>query len=234
MANKGWLSSLFGSRSERRFELVVLEGEQAGQCFPLRHDRMLIGRRAPDPNRPQEVYLSDRSVSLRQAILEIKRGRVFIEHVSDATNPTVVNRRRVNRTKLRAGDIIVLGLVVLELREIAEVPWSGPRPAASEITETLAATAESGLENRSRPAAGPQAEAETWLDGDSEAKTDEGATIAESTDAEPEPTPERTETDLDAGDLPEDERPTVVRSAPEDQAETIIAESTHAEPEPKP
>ncbi len=100
-SGKGWLSSLFGSQREHgtgspRFELAVLDGEQAGDCFPLRHSRTLIGRRTPDPKRPQELCLSDRSVSLRQASIEIKGNRVFIEHVSGATNPTVVNRRPVD------------------------------------------------------------------------------------------------------------------------------------------
>ena len=244
MPNEGWLSSLFVSRGNRRFELVVLEGEQAGQRFPLRNDRMLIGRRAPDPDQPKEICLSDRSVSVRQAILEIKRGRVFIEHLSGATNPTVVNRRRVTRTKLRRGDIIVLGLVVLELREVAEGARSEPGVAAADPATGRAATGEPTPERHPRAAeAVPRAEAKTWLERPPPAEADEAATTAW---VPPQPAATREPEDpgeiaagLDADDLPEDERATIVRPRPETatpvpghQDETIIAESTDAEPKP--
>jgi pSer/pThr/pTyr-binding forkhead associated (FHA) protein len=248
MADKSWLSSLLGSRSERRFELVVLEGAQAGQRFPLRHQKMLIGRRAPDPSRPREICLSDQSVSLRQATLEIKRGRVFIEHLAGATNPTVVNRRRVTRRKLRSGDILVLGLVVLELREIVEARRPEPRLADSELAATPAAVGESSREHPARAAAAPagvsQAESETWLEREPEAEAREAPTVAWSppaTSATPAPQdPGENPTQLDVGDLPEDEMATIVRPPPETaprapgpRAETRIAESTDAEPEPK-
>jgi pSer/pThr/pTyr-binding forkhead associated (FHA) protein len=253
VADKGWLSSLFDSRSkhrtgEPRFELVVLEGEQQGARFPIRYDRMLLGRRTPDPSRPREICLSDRSVSLRQATLEIKRGRIFIEHLPDATNPTIVNRRKIARKKLKANDVIVLGLVILELRETVQKRRPEARLAVPEPTAPLIPPDESA--RNILPQASVDAEARTWLDVETAAPADQ-KTVVDRSSSEPaapgpedetaigEPNPIGPETpgDLDDAPLPEDDAATVIRPpttpppTPGHQDETIIVESNNRKPQ---
>jgi hypothetical protein len=254
VVDKGWLSSLFDSRSkhhtgEPRFELVVLEGEQQGEHFPIRYDRMLLGRRTPDPSRPREICLSDRSVSLRQATLEIKRGRVFIEHLPGATNPTIVNRRKIARKKLKANDVIILGLVILELREIVQARRPEARPAVPEPTAPLVPPAESARDIR--PQASVDAEARTWLDVETTAPADQKTVVSrpssepaapgpedETVIGEPNPIVPETAADLDDAPLPEDDAATVVRPPPTPppepgpQDETIIVESNDRKPKP--
>jgi pSer/pThr/pTyr-binding forkhead associated (FHA) protein len=253
VADEGWLSSLFASRSkhrtgELRFELVVLEGEQQGERFPIRYDRMLIGRRTPDPSRPHEICLSDRSVSLRQATLEIKRGRVFIEHLPGATNPTIVNRRKIERKKLKTNDVIVLGLVILELHETVQRLRPEARLAAPEPAATLIPPDESARDIR--PEASVDAEAKTWLDVEAAAPADREAAIARSSSepaapgpedetviGEPNPTGPETPGRLADAPLPEDDAATLVQPppasppAPERQGETAIDEPSPAGPE---
>jgi pSer/pThr/pTyr-binding forkhead associated (FHA) protein len=103
--------------------LFAIEGADAGLSFPIDRPQMQIGRSLPGRGREGEIRLTDRSVSSRHALLSYDDGRVSIEHLPSATNPTLVNGRRVKRSKqLREGDRIVLGLAVLELRAL-------PRPA---------------------------------------------------------------------------------------------------------
>ncbi len=253
MADKGWLSSLFAWRSKHRrgdprLELVVLGGEQQGECFPIRYDRMLIGRRTPDPSRPHEICLNDRSVSLRQAALEIKRGSVFIEHLPGATNPTIVNRRKIARKKLKANDVIVLGLVILELREAAQKLRPEVRRPAREPTAALIPPDESARDICTE--ASVEAEARTWLDVETAAPADQEATVSRSSSeppapgsedetvvGEPHPTVPETPGHLADAPLPEDDAATVVRPpptpppAPEPQDETLIDQPGPTDPD---
>ncbi len=127
-SRRSLLSSLWDRTSgddggPRDYVLFAIEGADAGLSFPIDRPQMQIGRSLPGRGREGEIRLTDRSVSSRHALLSYDDGRVSIEHLPSATNPTLVNGRRVKRSKqLREGDRIVLGLAVLELRAL-------PRPA---------------------------------------------------------------------------------------------------------
>lgn len=131
----GWLSSILGGASGdppgTTYELHVLEGADSGAVFPLDQPQLQIGRRVPGEN-AVGIGLSDRSVSARHALVSCEDGQVSVEHLPSATNPTLVNGRRVKRKQVRDGDRIVLGLVVLELR--AKRPPAQLREEAREET----------------------------------------------------------------------------------------------------
>jgi pSer/pThr/pTyr-binding forkhead associated (FHA) protein len=98
------------------YELVVLEGADSGAVFTLDEARIQIGRRIPGEAPGSGIGLTDRSVSSRHALVSFDDGQITVEHLPSATNPTLVNGRRIKRKRVRDGDRIVLGLVVLELR----------------------------------------------------------------------------------------------------------------------
>ena len=127
----GWLSSILGGASAdppgTTYELRVLEGADSGAVFPLDQPQLQIGRRIPGEI-AGGIGLSDRSVSARHALVSCEDGQVTVEHLPSATNPTLVNGRRIKRKQVRDGDRIVLGLVVLELR--AKRPLAQPRGEA--------------------------------------------------------------------------------------------------------
>ena len=129
---KGFLASLLSGGEDppgTTYELAVLEGADAGARYPIDRPQIQIGRRVPGAFNPDGIELNDRSVSGRHAIIGWEDGRVSIEHLPSATNPTLVNGRKVKRRRLRDGDRIVLGLVVLELRALQSDPVQSPRPS---------------------------------------------------------------------------------------------------------
>jgi pSer/pThr/pTyr-binding forkhead associated (FHA) protein len=118
---KGWLASVLGRGSGRdhsalEYDLVVIEGADARASFPIDRPEIQIGRATPGSEGSAGIQLTDRSVSSKHALLSREDGRITIQHLPSATNPTLVNGRRVKRKRLRDGDRIVLGLAVLELR----------------------------------------------------------------------------------------------------------------------
>jgi pSer/pThr/pTyr-binding forkhead associated (FHA) protein len=124
------LSSLLGGADDppgTTYELVVLEGADAGASYPLDRPQIQIGRGIPGATSEGGIELSDRSVSGKHALVSCEAGRISIEHLPSATNPTLVNGRRIKRKRVRDGDRIVLGLVVLELR--ARTPEKTTPPA---------------------------------------------------------------------------------------------------------
>ena len=146
----GFLSSLFrraegSSDAPMSFELVVVEGPDEGARFALDQPEIQIGRGDPANRRADQVLLNDRSVSSKHAIVSCEAGEVTISHLPSATNPTLVNGRRIKQRDLKAGDQIVIGLVVMELRALAsEVPEPPQAPPPPSNAPPAAARVETG------------------------------------------------------------------------------------------
>jgi len=141
---KGWLASIWSRGSgddeaELEYDLVVLEGADAKATFPVDRPEIQIGRAAPGSKGSAGIQLTDRSVSSKHALLSRENGRITIQHLPSATNPTLVNGRRIKRKRIRDGDRIVLGLVVLELRARRIAP-AASAPALDRVPQAQIAT----------------------------------------------------------------------------------------------
>jgi hypothetical protein len=78
-------------------------GGRVGQSFPLRGDRMTIGR-SPDA----DVFLDDVTVSRDHAVLVHRLGGWHIDD-SGSLNGTYVNRRRIDSHRLEDADELQVG-----------------------------------------------------------------------------------------------------------------------------
>jgi hypothetical protein len=78
-------------------------GGRVGQSFPLRGERMTIGR-SPDT----EIFLDDVTVSRNHAVLVRRSGAWFLDD-SGSLNGTYVNRRRIDSHRLEDGDELQVG-----------------------------------------------------------------------------------------------------------------------------
>jgi hypothetical protein len=78
-------------------------GGRVGQSFPLRGERMTIGR-SPDT----EIFLDDVTVSRNHAVLVRRSGSWFLDD-SGSLNGTYVNRRRIDSHRLEDGDELQIG-----------------------------------------------------------------------------------------------------------------------------
>ena len=123
-ARERWgLFTFFGKKKAppaepRVFELVVIEGPDAGARFSLNESEFQLGRGGAKTGGRDQILLSDRSVSVEHAVLKVADGQVTLQHLKTATNPTLVNGQLIRSAQLEAGDRIALGLVVLELRAL--------------------------------------------------------------------------------------------------------------------
>ncbi len=78
-------------------------GGRVGQSFPLRGERLTIGR-SPDA----EIFLDDVTVSRDHAVLVRRSGDWFLDD-SGSLNGTYVNRRRIDSHRLEDGDELQVG-----------------------------------------------------------------------------------------------------------------------------
>jgi len=78
-------------------------GGRVGQSFPLRGERMIIGR-SPDA----EIFLDDVTVSRDHAVLVRRAGGWFLDD-SGSLNGTYVNRKRIDSHRLEDGDELQVG-----------------------------------------------------------------------------------------------------------------------------
>jgi hypothetical protein len=78
-------------------------GGRVGQSFPLRGERMLIGR-TPEA----DVFLDDVTVSRDHASLVHRQGAWHLDD-SGSLNGTYVNRERIDTHKLTDGDEVQVG-----------------------------------------------------------------------------------------------------------------------------
>jgi len=78
-------------------------GGRVGQSFPMKGERMTIGR-SPETN----VFLDDVTVSREHATLVRRGGEWFLDD-SGSLNGTYVNRQRVDSHRLADGDELQIG-----------------------------------------------------------------------------------------------------------------------------
>ncbi len=78
-------------------------GGRVGQSFPLRGERMLVGR-TPEA----DIFLDDVTVSRDHATLVHRQGAWYLDD-SGSLNGTYVNRSRIDSHKLEDGDEVQIG-----------------------------------------------------------------------------------------------------------------------------
>jgi hypothetical protein len=91
-------------------ELILLERGKPGRAFPLRKDRVSIGRLDES-----DIPLSDPGVSRRHAEVHRRNGEYVVVDLG-STNGTMVNESAVSEHTLSPGDRITIGRSVLEFR----------------------------------------------------------------------------------------------------------------------
>ncbi len=90
------------------FSLVVQQGPQPGQTFPLVDGTQTIGR-APG----NEIHIAEPTISKQHARLTVQSNGVFVQDLGSA-NGTFVNGQRItNATPLKAGDTLQIGSSVV-------------------------------------------------------------------------------------------------------------------------
>jgi hypothetical protein len=93
-----------GAAAAERGALVIRAGGgRVGQSFPLRGDRMTIGR-SPDA----DVFLDDVTVSRDHAVLVHRSGAWYLDD-SGSLNGSYVNRHRIDSHRLDDGDELQIG-----------------------------------------------------------------------------------------------------------------------------
>jgi len=108
---------------------------QAPLAFPLRHERISVGRDAGN-----DLRLPEPAVSARHAALFVREGRVTI-HDLNSSNGTWVNGSRISSQELVHGDTVAFGRV--SMRFVDEVATAvEPKFAATIPRPALAANAE--------------------------------------------------------------------------------------------
>ena len=114
-------------RSGPRLALFVVEGADPGAELRLAHVDLVIGRGDETRARGDQLLLRDRSVSARQAKVLPGADGWTLEHLSSASNPTLLNGQAVERKLISVGDRIAMGRVLLEVRTAT------PQEAKTEI-----------------------------------------------------------------------------------------------------
>lgn len=109
--------------------MVKLVWKVAGQnplAFPLRQERVSIGRDAGN-----DVRLPEPAVSARHATIVQRGGRVVV-HDLQSSNGTWVNGTRIDNQELMHGDMVAFGRVVMHFVDESQEAPPPPRPAAGE------------------------------------------------------------------------------------------------------
>lgn len=127
-----------------RLRLLVIQGPDQGTCYSLIGDLMFIGREGC------QISLTDSNISKKHAELNWLGDQYSVRDLGSA-NGIVINGQRVSEGKLKAGDIFVIGLTVIEVYSAgqarrndrpllpegarrAPLSLSGPAGAAEHIT----------------------------------------------------------------------------------------------------
>lgn len=115
-----WLGSFkkkhLEATAEQVLELLVLEGEDAGQKFTIDANNVAIARGTPRSGHPGAILLRDPTISGQQAMIRRTDNVTVIEHHRGATNPTLVNGKVITSAPIVVGDQIQMGHVMLEVR----------------------------------------------------------------------------------------------------------------------
>ncbi|MHA2621020.1 MAG: FHA domain-containing protein [bacterium JZ-2024 1] len=101
--------------TERWAALMVQEGTQKGEVFLIRKPAMDLGR-----DRDNDIVIADPYVSARHLRILVEDNELVIVDLA-SSNGTRVNGQPVNRSVLRAGDIVEVGKTLLVYRQ-GELP----------------------------------------------------------------------------------------------------------------
>lgn len=121
------------------YRLIVLTGPLKGQRITVDPDPMVIGRQEEC-----DIQLPDNEVALHHAQLEHRGAELFIRDLG-SMNKVILNKREVQETRLKHGDILELGRTRLLVQAIvqAEVqeqsPVSPPHRLSQKTKVALAA-----------------------------------------------------------------------------------------------
>jgi len=145
-----WFQTLIENRREDPtqsvvLELMVLEGADAGQQFTVDGAEVLIGRGKPTVGRTGAIFLHDRTISSRQAMIYTTPDGWILEHCTGARNPSRVNGKPISRRAIELGDRIQMGRVVMEVRTRQGLALGALLQASTTDTESADATRSRGL-----------------------------------------------------------------------------------------
>ena len=142
-----------GDDSAPLLELLVLEGEDAGNRFTLDGDEILVGRRLTESEESRGILLRDETVSSRQAQIRRDGDLFFLQPLEGTTNPTLLDGEPIESAPLRVGGRIRMGGVLLEVCQRSGVAISGLTqwlPPAEESTSDSATVMSSGVDEETR------------------------------------------------------------------------------------
>lgn len=91
-----------------RLRLLVIQGEDKGTCYSLLGDLIFVGREGA------QVQLNDSNISRRHAEISWKGEHYTIRDLG-SSNGVLHNGHKVAEAKLAPGDIVLVGLSVLEV-----------------------------------------------------------------------------------------------------------------------
>lgn len=114
------------------YALRFISGKYQGGEFPLEEGRDFVVGRGSD----LDMVLVEDMVSRRHATISTKSGQVVITDLG-STNGTFVNGEKINKTRLKEGDRILIGTSILKVVAASPSPVS-----TSEARERLAAVGE--------------------------------------------------------------------------------------------
>jgi len=87
------------------YRIVVVEGPQEGESYPVDYVRGTIIGRSPSNN----IFIKDRAVSRAHCQIRVDGDRCFIEDLG-STNGTFVGDERVTEAELTDGSVVRVGV----------------------------------------------------------------------------------------------------------------------------
>ncbi len=104
------------------YQLKIVDGLNCGQVFVLTRNEIGLGRGQMAASTPGELFFQEATVSRVHAKLvwHVTDQSYDLVHLSQ-TNQTVVNHHVVQQHRLQVGDLIQLGMLVLEFQQIAKL-----------------------------------------------------------------------------------------------------------------
>jgi len=107
------------------YRLIVLTGPLKGQRITVDPDPMVIGRQEEC-----DIQLPDNEVALHHAQLEHRGSELFIRDLG-SMNKVILNKREVQETRLKHGDILELGRTRLLVQAIVQAEVQDLAPVTS-------------------------------------------------------------------------------------------------------
>ena len=104
------------------YQLKIVDGLNCGQVFVLTRNEIGLGRGQMAASTPGELFFQEATVSRVHAKLvwHVTDQSYDLVHLSQ-TNQTVVNHHVVQQHRLQVGDLIQLGMLVLEFQQVAKL-----------------------------------------------------------------------------------------------------------------